>query len=66
MKILTAEKVKRLPPGTDVILVNEQTGSRGRLWIIKSGRKKMLRGIINVHEIRDLPGWHYEIEDEKR
>lgn len=44
MKILTAEKVKRLPPGTDVILVNEQTGSRGRLWIIKSGRRKMLRG----------------------
>lgn len=66
MKILTAEKVKRLPPGTDVILVNEQTGSRGRLWIIKSGRKKMMRGIINAHEIRDLPGWHYEIEDEKR
>lgn len=62
MKVLTAEKVKRLPVGTDVILVNEKTGSRGRLWLIKHGRKKMLRGILNLHEIKDMPGWHYEIE----
>lgn len=33
MKTLTAEKVKRLPVGTDVIVVNEETGQTGRLWI---------------------------------
>lgn len=63
MKTLTAEKVKRLPVGTDVIQVNEKTGSRGRLWIIKKGRRKMLRGIVTLHEIKDREGWHYEIEE---
>ena len=63
MKTLTAEKVKRLPEGTDVIVVNEKTGSRGMLWIIKRGRKKMLRGIMTLHEIKDREGWHYEIEE---
>lgn len=63
MKTLNAEQVKRLPVGTDVILVNEKTGSRGRLWIIKKGRRKMLRGIVTQHEIKDREGWHYEIEE---
>ena len=66
MKTLTAAKVKSLEPGTDVILVNDKTGSRGSLWVIKNGRKKMLRGIINVHEIKDMEGWHYEIEEEQK
>lgn len=65
MKTLTAEKVKRLPVGTDEIIVNEKTGSRGLLWIIKHGRKKMLRGIVTLHEIKDREGWHYEIEEGK-
>lgn len=65
MKVLTAAEVKRLPVGTDVIVVNEKTGSRGMLWIIKRGRKKMLRGIVTLHEIKDLEGWHYEIEEGK-
>lgn len=65
MKVLTAAKVKRLPVGTDVIIVNEKTGSRGMLWIIKRGRKKMLRGIVTLHEIKDREGWHYEIEEGK-
>ncbi len=64
MKILTAKQVKRLPLGTDVYLVNDKTGSRGSLWVIQNGRKKMLRGIINVHEIKDMEGWHYEIKEE--
>ena len=63
MKTLTAAKVKSLEPGTDVILVNDKTGSRGRLWVIKSGRKKMLRGILTSFEIRDREGWHYEIAE---
>ncbi len=66
MKTVTAKQVKRLPVGTDVILVNEKTGSRGRLWVIKSGRKKMLRGILTSHEIKDMEGWHYEIEEEQK
>lgn len=66
MKTVTAAQVKRLPEGTDVILVNEKTGKTGRLWIIKKGRKKFLRGIMDLHEIKDLPGLHYEIEEEQK
>lgn len=46
--------------GTDIILVREGTGKSGKLWVIKSGRKKMLRGVMGIHEIADRPGWHYE------
>lgn len=63
-KTLTADKVKKLPAGTDVFLVRESTGNVGRLWIVKSGRKKMLKGIMTEHEIRDRAGWHYEVEVE--
>lgn len=62
MKTLSADKVKKLPVGTDVLFVNDQTGEKGRLWIVKTGRKKMLRGVIAQHEIKDRPGWHYEVE----
>lgn len=61
-KVLSAQKVKKLPVGTDVLLVREGTGKTGRLWIIQSGRKKMLRGVMGIHEIQDRPGWHYEVE----
>ena len=53
MKTLTAKQVKRLEPGTYVHRVNEKTGKRSGLWVIKSGRKKVLRGILNVHEIKE-------------
>lgn len=59
-RILTAEQVKRLPVGTDIILVREGTGQTGMLWVVKVGRKKMLRGVAATHEIVDRPGWHYE------
>ena len=62
MQALTAEKVKKLPPGTDVYLVREATGQRGRLWIVKSGKKKLLKGAVAEHEIKDRPGWHYEVD----
>lgn len=61
-KVLTAQNVKNLPVGTDVILVRDGTGKSGKLWVIKSGRKKMLRGVMGTHEIKDRPGWHYEVE----
>ena len=61
-KVLTAQKVKKLPVGTDVILVRDGTGKSGKLWVIKSGRNKMLRGVMGIHEIKDRPGWHYEVE----
>lgn len=66
MKTLSADKVKRLPPGTNVTIVREEDGSRGHLWIIKSGRKKLLKGILSTYEIIDRPGWHYEIEEGKK
>ena len=66
MKTVTAKQVKRLPLGTDVFLVNDKTGSRGSMWVIQNGRKKMLRGIVNVLEIKDKEGWHYEIDEDKK
>ena len=62
--ILTAAKVKKLPPGTDIRIVNDETGDYGLVWIIKNGRKKMLKGIATVHEIIDRDGWHYELEED--
>lgn len=62
MKTIKADKVKKLAPGTDVYLVND-AGERGRLWVVKSGRKKYLRGALGqMHEIADRPGWHYETD----
>lgn len=61
-KTVTAAQVKRLPVGTDVFLVREANGKEGMLWIIKSGRKKMLKGVVATHEIKDRTGWHYEVE----
>jgi hypothetical protein len=62
MKKITADKVKKLPVGADVYLVREATGEKGKLWIIKSGRKKLLKGLMATHEIKDRAGWHYEVE----
>jgi len=61
-KILTADKVKKLPVGTDVYLVKDGTDLRGMLWIVKSGRKKLLKGLTSELEIKDKPGWHYEVD----
>ena len=65
MKTLTAAQVKKLPVGTDVRIVRESTGQTGLLWVVKSGRKKMLRGVATkrLHEIKDRQGWHYEEVD---
>ena len=62
---MTAEKVKRLPVGTDVFLIQESTGRWAKLLVIKSGRKKMLKGAYSLQDIADRPGWHYEVEDKK-
>ena len=61
-KVLTADKVKKLPVGTDVFLVKDGTDLRGMLWIVKSGRKKFLKGLASKLEIKDMPGWHYEVD----
>lgn len=61
-KTITADKVKKLPVGTDVFLIRESTGEAGRLWIVKSGRKKILKGVFAEYEIKDRAGWHYEVE----
>ena len=61
-KTLTADQVKKLPVGTDVFLIRESTGQWGMLWVVKSGRKKMLKGVAAEHEIKDRAGWHYEVE----
>lgn len=63
-KVLTAEQVKKLPEGTIVLHVNEKTGQKYRSWIGKKGRMKVLKAIISTFRIKDLEGWHYEIEEE--
>jgi len=60
-KQISTDKVKRLPPGTDVFCVKE--GRVVQFWIVKVGRTKMLRSPTGANlEIKDRPGWHYEIE----
>lgn len=61
-KILTAAQVKKLPVGTDVVIVRESDNRTGSLWVVKSGRKTMLKGVYGLREIVDRPGWHYEVE----
>ena len=63
MKILSADKVKKLPVGTDVRLVRESDSAAAMMWIVKSGRKKLLKGVYAEHEIADRQGWHYEVEE---
>lgn len=62
-KTLSAEKVKKLPEGTVVLQVDEKSGKAARLWIVKSGRKKVLRGIFTQFNIKDREGWHYELAE---
>lgn len=62
-KILTAKQVKKLPVGTDIAIVNERTGAKGLCWIIKSGKKKVLRDVYDVHDIKDRDGYRYEEVD---
>ena len=61
MKVVTAAQLKKLSEGTTVHLVHGE--QKGLLRIVKSGRKKMLRGCYALHEIKDRPGWHYEVEE---
>ena len=63
MKTLSAAQVKKLPVGTIVFIVKEDTGDHGRMWIVKSGRKKILKGIYTEMHIKDRAGWCYEVED---
>lgn len=65
MKILTAEQVKRLPVGTDIKIVQNSTGRYSLSYIVKSGRKKMLkRPLFDPDVIIDRVGYHYERVDE--
>ena len=65
MKILTAEQVKRLPVGTDIKIVQNSTGRYSLSYIVKSGRKKMLkRPLFDPVVIIDRVGYHYERVDE--
>ena len=65
MKILTAEQVKRLPVGTDIKIVQNSTGRFSLGYIVKSGRKKMLKKpLMDPVVIIDRAGYHYERVEE--
>ena len=62
---ITAEQVKQLPVGTDVKIVQNSTGRYSLAYIVKSGRKKMLkRPLFDPDVIIDRVGYHYERVDE--
>ena len=61
MKIVTAAQLKKLPEGTTVYLVHGE--QKGLLTLVKSGRKKMLRGCYALQEIKDRPGWRSEVDE---
>ena len=61
MRTLTAEQVKRLPVGTDVRIVQNDTGKYELGYIIKSGKRKMLKCLLlDPVVIVDRAGFHYE------
>ena len=62
-KTITAEKVKKLPIGTEVLVVREGTQQTTLMRIAGYYKKKMLKGATAVHEIRDRAGWHYEVTE---
>ena len=65
MKILSADQVKRLPVGTDIKIVQNSTGRYSLAYIVKSGRKKMLKKpLFDPDVIIDRVGYHYERVDE--
>jgi len=67
MNTLTAEQVKRLPVGTDVRIVQNATGKYGLGYIVKSGKRKMLKcPLLDPVVIVDRVGFHYEVEDESK
>ena len=59
-KELTAAQVKKLPIGAEVMIIRERMGTSTLTQVIRSGRKKMLKGNAYVHEIKDRAGWRYE------
>jgi len=68
VRILTAEQVKKLPVGTDIKIVQNSTGRYSLAYIVKSGRKKMLKKpLMDPVVIIDRAGYHYErVEDESK
>lgn len=65
MRILTADQVKRFPVGTDIKIVQNSTGRYSLAYIVKSGRKKMLKKpLFDPDVIIDRVGYHYERVDE--
>jgi hypothetical protein len=66
MNTLTAEQVKRLPVGKDVRIVQNDTGKYELGYIVKSGKRKMLKfPLLDPVVIVDRVGYHYErVKDE--
>lgn len=63
MKTLTAEQVKRLPVGTDIKIVQNDTGKYELGYIVKSGKRKMLKcPLLDPVAIVDRVGFHYEVD----
>ena len=61
MKTLTAEQVKRLPVGTDIKIVQNDTGKYELGYIVKSGKRKMIKKpLLDPIGIVDRVGYHYE------
>ena len=61
MKTLTAEQVKRLRVGKNVRIVQNDTGKYVLGYIVKSGKRKMLKfPLLGPVAIVDRVGFHYE------
>ena len=63
MNTLTAEQVKRLPVGKDVRIVQNDTGKYELCYIVKSGKRKMIKKpLLDPVVIVDRVGFHYEVD----
>ena len=63
-KQISAAKVKKLPPSTDVWAVDEKTGYSQRLFLVRYRNKLRLKSAFCdwIKTIKDTPGYHYEVE----
>ena len=59
-KILSVDQVKKLPVWTSIRIVDEKTGRSGIVWVVKSGNRKMLKGVYATMKIEYRHGFHYE------
>ena len=62
-KQISADKVKTMPIGMEILMVRESTGQTIRAKLMQSYKKKLLQGTQASYDIKERKGWHYEVTE---